>query len=52
MHLPQLYKVLQDTNTTDELMLFILSISSTYLMRARQTYTYIFADRIQGPFRT
>ena len=29
MRLQQLYKVLQDTNTTDELMLFILAISST-----------------------
>ena len=29
MRLPQLYKILQDTNTTDELMLFIPAISST-----------------------
>ena len=29
MRLPKFYKVLQDTNTTDELMLFIPAISST-----------------------
>ena len=29
MRLPQLYKVFQDTNTTDELVLFIPAISST-----------------------
>ena len=29
MRLPQIYEVVQDTNTTDELMLFIPAISST-----------------------
>ena len=56
MRLPQLYKVFQDTNTTDELMLFIPAISST-IFRAPSPNVplhdgdYIFADRTQGPFR-
>ena len=55
MRLPQLYKVFQDTNTTDELMLFIPAInhiSCTLVKRPLHDGCYIFADRTQGPFRT
>ena len=57
MHLQQLYKVLQDRNTTDELMLFIPAVSSTISCvsssNVQFTTEFIFlAERTQEPFRT
>ena len=43
MRLPQLYRGLQDTNTTDELMLFIPAISST-LSRASSSNVHFTTD--------
>ena len=45
MRLPQLYKILQDTNTTDELMLFIPAISST-ISRAYSTNVHFTTEVI------
>ena len=57
MRIPQLCKVLQDTNTTDELMLlypcyFINYISCVLVKRPLHNGGYIFADRTKGLFRT
>ena len=56
MRLSQLYKILQDVNTTDELMLFTRAISSIscFLVKCPlHDGCYIFfADYNQGPFRT
>ena len=56
MRLPQLYKVLQDTNTIDELMLFIPRffinhISCVLVKRPLYDGGYIFANRAQGSFQ-
>ena len=48
MRLPQLYKVLQDINTTDELMLFIPAFSST-ISRASSSNVYFTAEVIFLP---
>ena len=48
MLLPQLYKVLQDTNTTDELMLLIPAISST-LSRASSSNVHFTTEVIFLP---
>ena len=41
MRLPQLYKVLQDTNKTDELMLFIPAIASTISRASSQNVHFM-----------
>ena len=55
MRIPQLYKVFQETNTTDELMLLALLFHQPYLVRPRQTSTsrwrLYFCRSHQGAFQ-